>query len=48
MAVALAFAAGSLTAALAFELFAEEKHEDLLLASVGLVSGGALFILVDA
>ncbi|HEV3479765.1 MAG TPA: hypothetical protein VG144_09990 [Gaiellaceae bacterium] len=48
LAAALAFAAGSLTAALAFELFAEEKHENLLLASVGLVAGGAVFIFIDA
>lgn len=48
VASALAFAAGSLIAALAFELFAEEKHENLLLASVGLVAGGAVFTFIDA
>jgi zinc transporter, ZIP family len=48
IASALAFAAGSLTGALAFELFAEEKHEDLLVASAGLVAGGTVFTLVDA
>jgi zinc transporter, ZIP family len=47
-ATALAFAAGALTAALAFELFAEEKHEDLLLASIGLVAGATVFIVLDA
>jgi ZIP family zinc transporter len=44
----LAFAAGSLIAALAFELFAEEQHESLWVASVGLVTGSTTFILVDA
>jgi zinc transporter, ZIP family len=48
VAVALAFAAGSLTAALAFELFAEEHHGNLLVSSVGLLAGGTVFILVDA
>jgi ZIP family zinc transporter len=48
IAAALAFAAGSLTAALAFELFAEEKHDNLLVASAGLVAGGAVFIFIDA
>jgi ZIP family zinc transporter len=48
VATALAFAAGSLTAALAFELFAEEKHESLLAASLGLIAGGAVFIVIDA
>jgi ZIP family zinc transporter len=48
IATALAFAAGALTAALAFELFAEEKHESLVLASVGLVAGGTVFIVIDA
>jgi zinc transporter, ZIP family len=48
IAAALAFAAGSLTAALAFELFAEEKHDNLLVASAGLVTGGAVFIFIDA
>jgi zinc transporter, ZIP family len=47
-ATALAFAAGALTAALAFELFAEEKHESLILASLGLVAGGTVFIVLDA
>jgi ZIP family zinc transporter len=45
---ALAFAAGSLTAALAFELFAEEEQENLWLATAGLVGGATVFILVDA
>jgi ZIP family zinc transporter len=45
---ALAFAAGSLTAALAFELFAEEEHENLVLAAAGLAGGATVFILVDA
>jgi ZIP family zinc transporter len=48
MAAALAFAAGALTAALAFELFAEEEHENLLTASTGLLAGATIFILVDA
>lgn len=48
IATALAFAAGALTAALAFELFAEEKHESLVLASVGLIAGATVFIVVDA
>jgi zinc transporter, ZIP family len=48
VAAALAFAAGSLTAALAFELFAEESHDSLWLASAGLVAGATLFIVVDA
>ena len=48
VAVALAFAAGSLTAALAFELFAEENHENLWLASAGLVAGAGVFIVIDA
>jgi ZIP family zinc transporter len=48
VATALAFAAGSLIAALAFELFAEEKHDDLWLAAIGLVAGAAVFIFVDA
>jgi zinc transporter, ZIP family len=48
VATALAFAAGALTAALAFELFAEEKHESLVLASVGLIAGATVFILLDA
>ena len=47
-ATALAFAAGALTAALAFELFAEEKHESLIIASVGLVAGATVFIVLDA
>ena len=45
---ALAFAAGSLTAALAFELFAEEEHENLWLAGAGLAAGATVFIVVDA
>jgi zinc transporter, ZIP family len=45
---ALAFAAGSLTAALAFELFAEEEHERLWIAAAGLVGGATVFIVVDA
>jgi ZIP family zinc transporter len=48
VAAALAFAAGSLTAALAFELFAEEQHESLVAASLGLVAGGTVFTLIDA
>jgi ZIP family zinc transporter len=48
VASALAFAAGSLIAALAFELFAQEQHESLWVASVGLVAGGTVFIVVDA
>jgi zinc transporter, ZIP family len=48
VATALAFAAGSLTAALAFELLAEEKHDSLVLASLGLVAGGAVFTFIDA
>jgi ZIP family zinc transporter len=48
VAAALAFAAGALTAALAFELFAEEKHESLLAASLGLIAGGTVFIVIDA
>jgi zinc transporter, ZIP family len=48
VAAALAFAAGSLIAALAFELFAEEKHESLVAASLGLVAGGTVFTLIDA
>jgi ZIP family zinc transporter len=48
IAAALAFAAGSLTAALAFELFAEDSQENLWLASAGLVAGATIFILVDA
>src|ERR687893_690254 len=48
VATALAFAAGSLTAALAFELFAEEKHDDLWLAAIGLAAGATVFILIDA
>jgi zinc transporter, ZIP family len=46
--VALAFAAGSLTAALAFELFAEEEQENLWLAAAGLAGGATVFIIVDA
>lgn len=45
---ALAFAAGSLTAALAFELFAEEKQENLWLAAAGLIGGATVFIVIDA
>jgi zinc transporter, ZIP family len=48
VATALAFAAGALTAALAFELFAEEKHQSLILASVGLIAGATVFIVIDA
>jgi zinc transporter, ZIP family len=48
VAAALAFASGSLVAALAFELFAEEEHENLWLASLGLVVGATIFIAVDA
>ena len=48
VAVALAFAAGSLTAALAFELFAEESHDNLWLAAAGLIAGATVFIVVDA
>ena len=48
VAAALAFAAGSLTAALAFELFAEEEQENLWLASAGLAAGATAFILIDA
>jgi ZIP family zinc transporter len=48
VAAALAFAAGSLTAALAFELFAEESHESRLVASIGLVVGATVFIVIDA
>jgi ZIP family zinc transporter len=48
VAVALAFASGSLTAALAFELLAEDSHDSLLLAAVGLVAGATVFIVVDA
>jgi zinc transporter, ZIP family len=48
VAAVLAFAAGALTAALAFELFAEEKHESLVAASLGLVAGGTVFIVIDA
>jgi ZIP family zinc transporter len=48
VATALAFAAGSLTAALAFELFAEEKHDDVWLAAIGLTAGATVFILIDA
>jgi zinc transporter, ZIP family len=48
VATTLAFAAGALTAALAFELFAAEKHENLILASAGLVAGATVFIVVDA
>lgn len=45
---ALAFASGSLTAALAFELFAEEEQEHLWVAAAGLVGGATVFIVVDA
>jgi ZIP family zinc transporter len=48
VATVLAFAAGSLTAALAFELFEREQHDNLLVSSLGLLSGGAIFIVVDA
>jgi ZIP family zinc transporter len=48
VAVALAFAAGSLTAALAFELFAKEKHESVAAASLGLIAGGSVFVVIDA
>lgn len=48
VAAALAFAAGSLTAALAFELFARESHPRLWIASAGLVAGATLFIVIDA
>ncbi len=47
-AAVLAFAAGSRIAALAFELFDREKHQNLLVASVGLVAGAAIFIVADA
>lgn len=47
MAAALAFAAGALTAALAFELFAKEEHDNLLIASMGLIAGATVFILVN-
>ncbi len=47
-AAVLAFAAGSLIAALAFELFDREKHQNLLVASIGLVAGAAIFIVADA
>jgi ZIP family zinc transporter len=48
VAAVLAFAAGALTAALAFELFAQEQHESLLAASLGLIAGGTVFIVIDA
>ena len=48
VAAALAFAAGSLTAALAFELFAKESHPTLWIAAAGLIAGATLFILIDA
>jgi zinc transporter, ZIP family len=48
VATLLAFAAGSLTAALAFELFAEEEHDNLWLAGVGLTAGATVFILLAA
>jgi ZIP family zinc transporter len=48
VAVALAFASGSLVAALAFELFAEESHDSLWVAAAGLIAGATLFIVVDA
>ena len=48
VAAALAFASGSLTAALAFELFAKENHESLWLAAAGLIAGAAVFTVIDA
>lgn len=48
VAVLLAFASGSLVAALAFELFAEKNQQDVVVASIGLAAGAALFIVVDA
>jgi ZIP family zinc transporter len=48
VAALLAFAAGSLTAALALELFAEENQEDVVVAGVGLVAGATVFIVLAA
>ena len=48
-AAALAFAGGALTAALAFELFAEaDRIGGVKWAALGMAAGGATFILIDA
>jgi ZIP family zinc transporter len=48
VAALLAFASGSLTAALALELFAEKHHDNLVVAGFGVAGGATVFIVLAA